>query len=126
MTALSAVVSHYVTLKRSMAMRFNTEAVILKAYSTAMGAVDVTEVDPRRCKPISTACFPLRDSGIVNMERCAGCIAFAIGRNYLSQSPLPAKRPQPVEHFTPYIYSKQELRSLLQASQNREDSHIAT
>jgi len=45
-----------------------------------------------------------------------GFYRFAILRGYATTSPLPTVVPKPPRAFTPYIYSREEIRCLLQAT----------
>jgi len=45
-----------------------------------------------------------------------GFYRFAILRGYATTSPLPTVVPKPPQAFTPYIYSREEIRCLLQAA----------
>jgi site-specific recombinase XerD len=45
----------------------------------------------------------------------SGLYRFAVARGYVDHSPLPRTVPRPKQAFVPYIYSREELRRLLDA-----------
>lgn len=106
----------YVALKQSMGMRFETEATILRAFVKKMGdavaVATVTSEDVLRylngAKGKSITLFWHRKH-----EALKGFWEFAIRRGYTDRSPVPVRRAQEPVAFTPYIYTREELKSLL-------------
>lgn len=117
---LIQVVHDYITLKQSMGSRFNTEATILKAFCNAMGDVTIIDVEPSQVNSYLAGSGPVTLYWHRKYEALTGFYRFALGRRYVLNSPLPKivpKRPLP---FKPYIYSQEELRDLLKASDEYE------
>lgn len=111
---LAQVIRNYVELKQAMGSRFHTEAVILKAFSQAIGDVAIAEVKTVQVAAYLTGNGPITQFWHRKYSTLQGLYRFAIGRNYVTCSPLPRTSPQPQVIFTPYIYSSDELRRLLQ------------
>ncbi len=117
---LTQAVYDYITLKQSLGSRFHTEATILKAFCNALGEVAIVDVDPHQVSAYLAGSGPVTLFWHRKYEALSGFYRFALGRGYVIHSPLPLtlpKRPQP---FRPYIYSREELRSLLEATSEHE------
>lgn len=112
---LAAAVTCYVDHKQAMGMRFRTEARTLRSFCRAMGDIAVGDVSA-----VSVAAF-LAGSGPVTRfwERkhsaLHGFYRFAVARGYAEHSPLLKRVPKPQQVFVPYIYSRDELRRLIDA-----------
>lgn len=113
---LSRVVEEYVSAKRSMGMRFHTQAETLERFSRAMGPISILNVSP----PLVLAFLP--SSGRVTtswhqkFSTIRGLYRFAISRGYARSCPLPDVLPKRPPYARPYIYSSGELRRLLSAA----------
>ncbi|MDQ2775041.1 MAG: tyrosine-type recombinase/integrase [Acidobacteriota bacterium] len=106
----------YVALKQSMGMRFQTEATLLRAFVKQMGdavavaAVTSTNVNRyltgRKAEPVTLFWHRKHDA-------LKGFWEFAIRRGYTDRSPVPVRRAKEPVPFVPYIYSREELKRLL-------------
>ncbi len=113
---LAQVVHDYVALKQSMGSRFRTEATILKAFCKAVGDVAITDVEPQQVESYLAGAGPVTRHWHRKYEALNGFYRFALGRGYVTHSPLPTtvpKRPQP---FQPYVFPEEELRRLFKAA----------
>jgi site-specific recombinase XerD len=113
---LSALTKQYIELKQSMGSRFRSESVILKAFSKAMGDIDITKAEPEEVLNYISGTGPVTLFWHRKHETLRGFYHFAIGRGYATYSPLPRTLPRPSRFFTPYIYSSEELHRLLEAA----------
>jgi len=113
---LSKLITQHIDLKQSMGSRFHTESVILKAYLKAMGDIGIAEVQAERVLDYISGTGPVTRFWHRKHEALRGFYRFAIGRRYVTQSPLPKTLPRPSRRFIPYIYSSEELRRLLKAA----------
>jgi integrase/recombinase XerD len=114
-------VTDYIALKQALGSRFQTEARILKAFSSAMGDVDITEVKPSSLQAFlagkgTVTSFWHQKFGVLNRF-----YRFLMIRNYIDCTPLPKTVPKCPEPMKPYIYTPEELRGLL-ASTDRLQS----
>ncbi len=112
---LTQVVQDYVGLKQAMGSRFQTEAVILTAFCRAVGDIPIAEVSAEQVTAYLAGQGPVTRFGQRKYSALQGLYRFALGRGYVACSPLPPREPKPQVVFTPYIYSADELRRLLQA-----------
>ena len=113
---LSDATANYVAHKQSMGMRFCTEARILKSFCRAMGEVAMHEVKPNRVLAYLAGAGPVTRFWQRKHEALSGFYRFAIARGYAIHSPLPRTVPRPVQSFVPYVYSREELRRLIDAT----------
>ena len=112
---LSQAVREYVEYKQALGMRFHTEAVMLQAFCRALGAetalADITE---------GQICAYLYGPGPLTRFRqrkrevLTGFNRFVIGREYTSSLPIPQLPPPKLPSFVPYIFTREELRRLLE------------
>ena len=129
---LAQVVEDYVAWKRSLGFRFRTAGKILGTFARAAGPVDILDVSEqvvagflKRPKP------PIRTSWHTKYYALVGLVRFALQRGLLSTSPLPFFVPKRPEYATPYIYSTDELRRILDGSKildarNRKSGQAAS
>ena len=113
---LQQIVTQYVGLKHSMGMCFRSEGAILKAFCRALGDIDIMEVDTRCVqafldgKGVVTAFWRQKFRVLDRFYR------YSIGRGYIDSSPLPKTIPKWPESLTPHIYTPEELRRLITAT----------
>jgi integrase/recombinase XerD len=113
---ISEAVGQYVSHKQSMGMRFSTEQRTLKSFCRAMGDIAIADI---AAEPVLAF---IAGKGAVTRfwhrkrEVLVGFYRFAIARGYCVVAPLPTKIPKPPQPFVPYIYSREELRRLLDAT----------
>jgi integrase/recombinase XerD len=112
---LTQVIRDYVDLKQAMGSRFHTEAVILKAFARSVGDLAITEVTAEHVHAYVAGHGPVTRFWHHKHSVLQGLYRFAIGRGYLTRSPLPTTTPPLQVVFTPYIYSPEDLKQLLQA-----------
>lgn len=117
MTLITAVES-YVSIKRSMGAVFTTDARILRSFGRALEDVSLEAISPEMCQTFcrgGSNAPPTR-----NYERkhqsLRGFFKYLVSRGFLTTSPLREPPPRIVRSFKPYIYSHDELRSLLGAT----------
>jgi site-specific recombinase XerD len=125
--SLSEVVAQYVAYKQSIGMRFHTEARTLKSFCHTMGDVRITEVQSDRVEAFLAGTGPVTRFWHRKHEALRGFYRFATARGYAGASPLPSRVPQPPRAFVPYIFSRDELKRLLDATSsaaNHPRSHI--
>jgi integrase len=112
---LAFTAADYVAHKQSMGMRFRTEARTLKSFCRAIGDVAMQEVDADRVAAFLAGTGPITRFWERKHSVLRGFYRFAVARHYVGRSPLPRTVPRPSQVFEPYIYSRDELRRLLDA-----------
>jgi integrase/recombinase XerD len=123
---LADAAAGYVAHKQSMGMRFRTEARTLRSFCRAVGDVTMQEVDADRVAAFLAGTGPITRFWERKHSVLRGFYGFAIARHYVGHAPLPRKVPKPRQAFEPYIYSREELRRLLDAvvANDHPRSHI--
>ena len=123
MTLFEAI-DAYITLKRSLGAVFSADTRILRSFARALGDVAVHDIDPEatrefcRGKGAPTRWWERKD------ETLRGFFAWLVNRGHLAACPLPAHRPRVPRSFQPYIYSRDELQRLLDATAVLKDSRF--
>lgn len=112
-------VSKYIAYKRGLGIRFNTDAAILMALCRAIGtSARLETINKKKLQRFliggrSSAVFRTR-----NHCTLMGFNRFAVGRGYraLAIAPVP---PPKARTFVPYVFTRDELRRLLDAIAKR-------
>jgi site-specific recombinase XerD len=113
---LSEVADHYVAHKQSMGMRFCTEQRTLKSFCRTMGDIAIADAGPVPVLAFIAGTGPVTRFWHRKHDVLVGFYRFAIARGYCITSPLPTLVPKPPQPFVPYIYSREELLRLLEAT----------
>jgi integrase/recombinase XerD len=112
---LSQVIAAYVTHRQAMGMRFHTEARTLQSFSRASGDVTIQEITANQLLAFLAGTGPVTRYWERKHSALSGLYRFAVARGHVDHSPLPRTVPRPQQAFVPYIYSREELRRLLDA-----------
>ena len=110
------VVTAHVTLQRSLGLRFKSADRLLRQFSHAMGDAEMAEVQPAAVAIFLQGSGALSATWKVRYSVLSGLYRFAISRGHVSASPLPTGLPKLPPPQTPYVYSNDELRRLLDAT----------
>lgn len=113
---LNNVVVEYIEFKQSMGMRFRSESVMLKAFCKALSDIDITKVESESVATYLAGKGPITLFWHRKFEALSGFYRYAIGRGYVTCSPLPKIIPKRPEPFVPYIYTPEEFHRLLKAT----------
>ena len=117
---LSEITEQYVVHKQSMGMRFRTEQRTLKSFCRAMGNIALADVEAAQVLAFLAGTGPVTRFWHRKHEVLVGFYRFAIARGHCPSSPLPTLVPKRPPAFIPYIYSREELRRLLEATSSCE------
>jgi hypothetical protein len=107
---LHDVVEAYIRYKRSLGMRFRSQAAVLHAYCRAMGNVAIAEVRPESVLAFIAGNGPVTARWIENYRVLRGFYRYAIGRDLATTAPPPVEIPKLPRQLTPYIYTVDELK----------------
>jgi len=122
---LSELVAQYVSYKRALGMRFDSEAATLAAFCRRLdGNIDVMSVTVEQVQDFLTGNRPLTNHWSKRKAVLAGLFRFALSRGYATASPLPRYSPKLPPPLTPYIYSQEELKRLLDVASAACSSHV--
>jgi site-specific recombinase XerD len=117
---LQRLIEQYISFQRSLGSSFIGDARILRAFGRARGpranvaSVHVRHVDAflGKARPVTTTWF--------NKLSCLRCFfRYAVSRGHIATAPLPTVVPKRPPVFVPYIYTREEIRRLLQVIDSR-------
>ena len=120
---LCDAISRYVTYKQGTGMVFETEATILRAFMERVGPnIPIAKINSDAALQYLNGRGPMTLFWHRKHDALSGLWRFAIQHGWTDRSPLPARRPKEPLPFIPYIYSRDELKRLLDgtASYQRE------
>src|SRR5262249_6459413 len=120
---LTDVVDGYLAKQRSLGMRFDSAGVLLRGFCRAMGNRDIGEVTPEVVVEFLQGKGSLSATGILRYKVLSSLYRSAVSRRYAAFSPLPTTLPKLPPQQTPYVYSTEELRCLLDATSILEVGH---
>jgi site-specific recombinase XerD len=118
---LQAAIDSYLCLKRSLGAVFLAETRILRSFGRAVGDIPIDTIDASACRAFCRGTgkptrwwerkhYTLRDF-----------FAFQVSRGHLAAVPLPEAGPKIPRSFEPYVYSREEIQRLLDATDFLED-----
>jgi integrase/recombinase XerD len=110
---LHDAIESYIAYKRSLGMRFRSQAALLRGYCRAMGNVTVEKVRSDSVLTFITGDGRVTARWIENHRVLAGFYRYAIGRGLVTVAPLPADISRPPPHVVPHIYTVDELKRLV-------------
>ncbi len=113
---LSDVVDEYVAHKRALGMDFTTEVRILSAFCHSTRNVSMDAITTDQVQRYLDGDTPVSSYWQRKRTVLAGLYRFVLSRGYAHSSPLPCRGPQLPPPLVPYIYSKAELKRLLDAT----------
>jgi site-specific recombinase XerD len=112
---ISEAAELYVAHKRSLGMQCTTMARILRAFSRAMGNVDLTAVHEISARAFVMGSGPITSNLHSKLSVLRGFYRYLLARGHIGRSPLPTVVPKEPEPLVPYIYSRAELRRIVDA-----------
>lgn len=118
---LATCIESYVNYRRSQGVCFHGENVRLSAFNKAMGDIDISQVKPKAVKQHLDGKGPITTYWLSKYYTLTGFYKFAISHGFVTQSPLPITKPRPPAKFVPYIFSINDMRSLLRAADERHE-----
>lgn len=110
------LVHNYVSFKRSLGMRYRSQAHVLEAFARHTGNVEIDEVTVPAARSFIAGRGPVTASWHQRHAALNGLYRFAVSRDIVALSPLPLICPKRPPERTPHIYSVEELRRLIAAT----------
>ena len=113
---IKILVSEFVAFRRGLGEQCRGKDFILRAFCRAIGP----RTPVRRIRVKDVAVFlagtgPITNAWHIKYSALKVFFEFAVSRGHLSQAPLPSNPPKPLPTLAPYIYSRAEIRRLLDA-----------
>jgi len=119
---LQDLVEAYIAHKRSLGMRFVSDAAVLRSFGRAMGDIAVEAVEPEPVLAFLAGTGELTTRWGLKFYILRGFYRYAQERGSVSISPLPIQAPKLPPPLTPYIYSVEELNRLVAATETLQTS----
>ncbi len=114
---LQQLIEQYILFRRALGEKFMTNAVILRAFCRAIGTdAAVGDVRAEQVTAFLQGTGPITSNWHARYTALRGLYRYAVSRGYAVASPLPSTTPRRPPPFIPYIYSREELRRLLEAT----------
>lgn len=110
---LSQLVDEYIVFKKSLGVVGRTDGFTLRAFAKAMGDVEIRAVVPDRVSTFLAGGGPVTSHWHRKHCTLTSFYRYALAHGHVGCSPLPTVLPKQPERFAPYIYSRDELRRLL-------------
>jgi integrase/recombinase XerD len=119
---LSEAIDSYIILKRSLGAVFRSDTRVLRSFGRALGDVPVETISRDACHGFCRGTGPPTRWWERKHQTLHGFFDYLVSRGHLAASPLPERGPRIPRAFQPYIYSRDELRRLLDATSILESS----
>ena len=114
---LNQLIAQYVAFRKSLGAKFEGNETVLHTFCRVVGeGRHVGKVRPHEVASFLDGCGPVTRHWHRKYIVLRGFFRYALSRGYLSASPLPTTVPKLPERFKPYIYSREELRRLLDST----------
>jgi integrase/recombinase XerD len=114
---LQQLIEQYVAFRQTLGECFQGQAGILRAFGRVLGGeADVNAVRAEQVSAFLAGRGPLTRSWHERYGALLGFYRYATSRGYATTTPLPTSVPKRPAAFVPYIYTQEELRCLLAAT----------
>jgi site-specific recombinase XerD len=113
------LIDSYVSHKRSLGMRYHESATLLRSFERAIGPIEAEQIDEDMVRTFLNR-VPISSRWHTKYYALNGLFRFATQRGLLDASPMPYLIPKRPAYATPYVYSPEELRCLLDATATLE------
>lgn len=110
------VIKTYLAARRAQGVQIRSGARTLRQFARETGDLPVDEVTPQAVAAFLRGKGALSATWTARFRLLTGLYRFAMVRGYAATSPLPVLKPKLPPPQTPYVYSLDELRRLLDAT----------
>lgn len=119
---LAEAVDSYVTIKRALGAVFSAETRILRSAVRAFGDIPLDTIDREAVHAFCRGTGPPTRWWERKHYTLRAFFAYLVARGHMSASPIAELAPRIPRSFEPYVYSREELRRLLDATEILEDN----
>ena len=112
----SDVVDVYLAARRAQGVHLRSGARVLRQFARETGNPDLSEVTPESVAAFLRGRGKLSATWKTKRAVLSGLYRFAIAHGYATDSVLPEQTPKLPPPQTPYVYTPDELQSLLAAT----------
>jgi integrase/recombinase XerD len=114
---LQQLIERYISYRQALGEKNGGGAAILRAFGRTVGSqVDIGGVHAEQIAAFLAGARPTTNHWHNKYRALFGFYSFAKSHGHVTEVPLPAKPPKQLPPFVPYIYSREELRRLLDAA----------
>ncbi len=113
---LAEAIESYLSLKRSLGAVFSAEARILRSFRRVLGDVPLDSIGCDACQAFCRGSGPPTRFWERKHQTLRGFFSYLTTRGQVATSPLPHAAPRVARSFQAYIYSRDELRRILEAT----------
>src|ERR1700733_6878481 len=113
---IAQAAEQYIQHKRSLGMKFESPAVIVRSFARAAGNIQSDDLDAGQVRAFLFGRGTSPQTAIQKWSTLRGLYRFALARGIVTTSPLPVRMPRVTETLKPHIYDTEELQYLLQAA----------
>lgn len=116
---LHELVTQYITYRKSLGEKFHTNETYLKSFVKILGQnreIQKISEDDVAIFLYKSKIDKITSAWFIKHTAVLGFYQYAFTRGFVDKIPLPKVLPKRPPPFVPYIYSKQELRQLLDAT----------
>ncbi len=121
---LDEAIENYISLKRSLGAVFVSDTRVLRSFGYALGNVPVETISRDACYAFCRGTGPPTRWWERKHQTLKGFFKYLVSRGHLTASPLPEPGPRISRSFQAYIYSRDELQRLLDATYILETSRF--
>jgi integrase/recombinase XerD len=116
---LQRLIEQYISFQQSHGLSFTTAAFILRAFGRARGTrVSIASVRVEHVDAFLGKARPVTRTWFSKLGHLRSFFQYAVSRGHIPTAPLPTVMPKRPPVFVPYIYTREELRRLLQVIQS--------
>jgi site-specific recombinase XerD len=119
---IEELVTHYIAFRRTLGEKCKTNESILRSFCRRVGPqTSIAHIGAEVVAAFLNGGGSVTSGWFKKYQALNGFFRFAIGRGHLGEAPLPKILPKPPPAFVPYIYSRDEIRRLLDAIPSAQD-----
>jgi len=115
---LNQLICQYISYRKSLGEKFKTNEACLKAFCKNLDPSMLVEAITEEMinNFLYTSTKTVTPGWFIKHTALLGFYQYALTRNYVTKIPLPKILPKRLQAFTPYIYSREELKLLFDAA----------
>jgi integrase/recombinase XerD len=119
---INELATHYIAFRRALGEKCKTNASILRAFCQRVGPQTfIAHVGAEVVAAFLNGEGSITSAWFKKYQALNGFFRFAISRGHLTEAPLPKVFPKQPPPFVPYIYTRNEIRRLLDAIPSAHD-----
>jgi integrase/recombinase XerD len=117
MTTTRDAIAQYISIRQAAGADFRPTAKLLDAFCRAVGPeIEIGEIPRERVQAFLDGQGPLTRYWHRKHSALRGLYRFARSHGLVDRVPLPSVIPKPPPAFVPYVYTREEVRQLLEAT----------